>query len=71
MKRFNSLKPAALVSGLMLAAAATCMTGCENEPDSVEDVADTVGDGLDDAADAVDDSIDDAADAVDDIDGDD
>lgn len=71
MKRFNTRKPAVLVSGIILASAVPWISGCEDEPDSVEDVADSVGDSLDDAADAVDDAVDDAADAVDDIDGDD
>ena len=66
MKRNALLSQALLVGAFTLAGASTLtMTGCEDEPDDVEDVVDDIGDAAEDAADEVDDAIDDIGDEID------
>ena len=61
MKRSNWLTRC-LIAGALATGASLAMTGCEDEPDDIEDVVDNVGDAAEDAADNVDDAIDDLTD---------
>ncbi len=55
-----------MTAATLLGVAPMLLIGCEDKPDDLSDVADSIGDALDDAADSVDDAVDDMADAVDD-----